>query len=133
MATSTPEPAFDLKGMVLSATVLRLRTTDVTQIERELKMRTSQLPHFFDRAPVVIDCEILDGAELDLAALAGAMRSCNLVPVGVRNLPAAAAASAAAAGFGVLKVSSAPGSSPAQRLSPAADKPLHQQYPNSWK
>ncbi len=100
-ASDSPPPAFDLKGTVLSATVLRLHTDDVDRIERELKQRTAQLPHFFDSAPVVLDCGALAGG-LPFAALAEALRRCGLVPVGVRNV-GSAGPKAVAAGFGLLK------------------------------
>ena len=96
--------SFELKGSVSPLTVLRLRTTDVAAVERELWDRVEQVPQMFLNAPIVVDLGGLDGTirELSFAKLAAALRRCQVVPVGVTNVPADLGPRAAEAGLGVL-------------------------------
>jgi septum site-determining protein MinC len=94
--------AFDLKGKVLSLTVLRLRTSDASRIEPQLAQRVSQLPQFFRNAPVVIDCEALATEGIDFEALSALLQRCALVPVAVCGVTAEQQAAALGAGFGVI-------------------------------
>lgn len=77
----------DLKGSVFTLTVLRLYSSDLDQIEQELRERIAQGPRFFEDAPVVIDLESVrdSQAELDFAQLAPLLRRLKLIPVGVRH------------------------------------------------
>jgi septum site-determining protein MinC len=95
--------AFDLKGTMASLTVLRLRSTDVALIERQLRVKIAQLPHLFLDAPVLVDLGALgDGAAgLALGELSRALRSCKLIPVAVSNVPDDLRAAVTDAGLGV--------------------------------
>ena len=53
--------AFDLKGIMSSLTVLRLRSRDLNLIERQLRAKVTQFPQFFQDAPVVLDLADLEG------------------------------------------------------------------------
>src|SRR5438132_12745196 len=74
-------PPFDLKGTMAPLTVLRLRTVDLTLVERHLRVKIAQLPQMFLDAPVLLDLSLLGASEaaLDLADLLGRLRSCKLV------------------------------------------------------
>ncbi|HZL19857.1 MAG TPA: septum site-determining protein MinC [Polyangia bacterium] len=104
-------PAFDLKGMMASLTVLRLRSTDLALIERQLRVKIAQLPHLFLDAPVLIDLGALtDGAaDLSFSGLVGALKSCKLVPVAVANLPDGLRSAVTAAGLAVWRPPTTPG------------------------
>src|SRR5215471_3558646 len=81
--------AFDLKGTMAPLTVLRLRSTDVALIERQLRVKIAQLPQLFLDAPVLFDLGALPEAEseaLALGELVRALRLCKLVPVAVANV-----------------------------------------------
>ncbi|HEY2900549.1 MAG TPA: hypothetical protein VGL59_08235, partial [Polyangia bacterium] len=97
--------AFDLKGTMAPLTVLRLRTLDLTLIERQLRIKIAQLPQLFLDAPVLLDLGALDGGGAGLAfpALVAALRSCKLVPVAVANIADGLRDRAAAVGLGVLQ------------------------------
>jgi septum site-determining protein MinC len=86
-----------------SLTVLRLRSTDLALIERQLRVKIAQLPHLFLDAPVLVDLGALgDGASgLAFDGLVGALRSCKLVPVAAANVPDELRAAVTGAGLGV--------------------------------
>jgi len=96
--------AFELKGMVAPLTVLRLRSTDVGLIERQLRLKVAEMPQFFQDAPVLLDLGALgpSAAELAFVDLAHALRGCTMVPVAVTQAEEDARRRAAAAGFGYV-------------------------------
>jgi septum site-determining protein MinC len=98
--------AFDLKGTMASFTVLRLRSTDVALIERQLRVKIAQLPQLFSDAPVLFDVGALaegEAAALPFAELARAIRSCKLVPVGAANVPEELRSLVVEAGLAILQ------------------------------
>ncbi len=86
-----------------SLTVLRLRSTDLVLIERQLRVKIAQLPHLFLDAPVLVDLgELGEGASgLAFDGLVGALRSCKLMPVAAANVPDELRAAVTGAGLGV--------------------------------
>jgi septum site-determining protein MinC len=103
--------AFDLKGVMSSMTVLRLRSRDLNLIERQLRAKVTQFPQFFQDAPVVLDLAELEGglAGFPLAALVRALSVCRVVPVAVANIDDSYRAAALAAGLGIVSLSAARG------------------------
>jgi septum site-determining protein MinC len=95
---------FDLKGTMAPLTVLRLRTIDLAQIERQLRIKIAQLPHLFVDAPVLLDLGALEGggAGLAFADLVRMLRACRLVPVAVSNITEELRPRAVDAGLGYL-------------------------------
>jgi septum site-determining protein MinC len=95
--------AFDLKGTMASLTVLRLRSTDLALIERQLRVKIAQLPHLFLDAPVLVDLGALgeEASALAFGELARALRSCKLVPVAVAHVPDDLRSAVTEAGLGV--------------------------------
>lgn len=97
-------PAFELKGTAAMLTVLRLKTTDSAHIKSDLEARVSQLPQFFENAPVIVDCATLpEGQRPDFAAIVALVRACKMVPVAVRGVEGHALEQALQVGLGVLK------------------------------
>jgi septum site-determining protein MinC len=86
-----------------SLTVLRLRSTDLALIERQLRVKIAQLPHLFLDAPVLVDLGALgDGASaLAFGELVRTLRSCKLVPVAVASVPDDLRGAVTDAGLGV--------------------------------
>jgi septum site-determining protein MinC len=98
-------PAFELKGVMASLTVLRLQTTDVDIVERQLRATVAQRPQFFQDAPVLLDFGAVEGAApgFPFRALSAALRACRMIPVAVANLDERCRPEAFAAGLGVLR------------------------------
>jgi septum site-determining protein MinC len=103
-------PAFDLKGTMAPLTVLRLRSSDIQMVDRQLRVRISQLPQMFLHAPVMIDLGALEEASpLTVIQVVALLKACKLVPVAACNVPDAMRATIANEGLGVLHVAASPG------------------------
>jgi septum site-determining protein MinC len=97
-------PATELKGSVFTLTVLRLLSTNLDAVEKELKDHLAQAPRFFLNAPLVIDINaVKERSDLDFQILGDVLRQLNLIPVGVRNGTVALNARAVEAGFAVMR------------------------------
>jgi septum site-determining protein MinC len=105
-AADTPQPAFELKGRMLTLSVLRLLTVDLAALAAQLDARMASMPGLFQHLPVVLDLEAVQDQAPDLSALAGCLRQKGLLPVGVRAGDAALAERAAAAGLGAVNLGS---------------------------
>ena len=101
--------AFDLKGVMTSLTVLRIRTRDLNLIERQLRAKVTQFPQMFQSAPLVLDVGEIEGGvrTFPLAALVKALQVCRVVPVAVTNIDDADRSVAMAAGLGVVSLNGA--------------------------
>jgi septum site-determining protein MinC len=87
-------------------TVLRLKSTDLALVERQLRVKIAQLPQMFLDAPVLLDFGAMsegDAAALALRELLSMLRSCKLVPVAATNLSDEQRARAVEAGLGFLQ------------------------------
>src|SRR5262245_12438906 len=102
--------AFDLKGTMAPLTVLRLRSSDIQLVDRQLRVKISQLPHMFLHAPVLIDLGALEEASpLTVIQVVAILKACKLVPVAATNVPEAMRATIANEGLGVLQAPPSPG------------------------
>ncbi|WP_372723089.1 septum site-determining protein MinC [Immundisolibacter sp.] len=100
MTSSSP---FRLKGSLVTLSILKPLSTDLSAIDAGLTAKVAQAPAMFDRAPLLIDLGDFEQAEaLDLAGLRALVARHGFVPVAVRGGGETVAAAAAAAGFGVL-------------------------------
>jgi septum site-determining protein MinC len=106
--------AFDLKGVMTSLTVLRIRSRDLNLIERQLRAKVTQFPQMFHSAPLVLDVGEIEGGvrTFPLAALVKALQVCRVVPVAVTNIDDADRSVAMAAGLGVVSLSGRPAGEP---------------------
>jgi len=133
-AATRSRAAFELKGVVASLTVMRLRTTDLNLIERQLRAKLTQMPHFFEDAPVVLDLGELEGRlhDFPLPALVHVLRSMRVVPMGATGFDEAHRELVRAAGLGRVQTG-APRSREETRPepTPAAERPApeHQAAP----
>ena len=98
-----------------SFTMLRLRSTDVELVERQLRAKVAKLPSLFLDAPVLVDLGGLgdEASSLALDELVKALRACKLVPVAAANIPDDLRGAVAAAGLGVWRPPVAPRGRPA--------------------
>jgi septum site-determining protein MinC len=95
--------AFDIKGTMAPLTVLKLRSTDLMLIERQLRVKIAELPQLFLHAPVMLDFAALEEPRaLSIPALVSLMKSFKLVPVAGTNVPEAMRSIVTAAGLGLL-------------------------------
>ena len=117
-------PAFDIKGTITPVTVLRLYTTDLERIERELHARIAPAPQMFVNAPIVIDVADLAGdVELALASLIARLRAFKLIPIGMANVDEADVARTVEAGLAIVQIGSGRGRGverPSVRTAPPA-------------
>jgi len=119
-----------------SFTVLRLRSTDVELCERQLRVKTAQLPSLFLDAPVLVDLGALgdEAAALPLAELVRAMRACKLVPVAAANVPDELRGAVSDAGLGLWRAPLGGRPRPAPELevdTPAPESALPAAAPSS--
>lgn len=98
-------PAIDLKGSVFTLTVLRVNSSNLSNIESELQERIAQGPRFFDNAPVVVDVENLknETEAFDFLGFLHLLKQVKLIPVGVRHANANIQEQALQAGVAVMK------------------------------
>src|SRR5262247_2061293 len=102
--------AFDLKGTMAPLTVLRLRSSDIQMVDRQLRVKISQLSHMFLHAPVLIDLGALEEASpLTVIQVVAILKACKLVPVAATNVPEAMRATIANEGLGILQAPPSPG------------------------
>jgi septum site-determining protein MinC len=76
-----------LKGSVFTLPIVKLSSTDLDRIEKDLILRLSNARDFFKNAPVVIDVELTAGLEPELrfSQLETLLRKHQLVPVGIQH------------------------------------------------
>ncbi len=70
------EPVFNLKGGMLTMTVIELLRQEPDRFARQLAEKVGQAPNFFKDTPVVISLDKLD-TELDLTTLSHLLRICR--------------------------------------------------------
>jgi septum site-determining protein MinC len=115
-------PPFRLKGSLVTLSILKPLSTDLSEIEAGLAARVAQAPALFDRAPLLIDlADIPDPEALDLPGLRTLIARLGFVPVAVRGGGDALAIQAAAIGLGVLGDARLPVD--AEPAPPPADEP----------
>ena len=119
-AATRSQAAFELKGVHTPLTVMRLRTTNLNLIERQLRAKLLQMPGFFQDAPVVLDlAELVDILpQLPLPSLVHVLRSMRVIPMGATGLPESAREFARAAGLSLVQT----GPGKVREESPAAEK-----------
>ncbi len=96
--------AFQLKGSLLTLTVLELLRADTSSIQAQLLSLVKQTPDLFKRMPVIIDLnKIAESVNpLDFQSIKTLLQEHGLVPVGVRGGNLAQQQVASEAGFAVL-------------------------------
>ncbi len=119
-------PPFRLKGSLVTLSILKPLSTDLSAIDAGLTAKVAQAPALFDRAPLLLDlADLPDPAALDLPGLRALAAKLGFVPVAVRGGGEAMATAAAALGLGVLgegrlPPDAEPAPPPAEEPSPAS-------------
>lgn len=109
VATQAAPPAtFEIKSANLPLVALLLKSTDLAELQRELAVRFSDIPDFFDQDALVIDLSPLQAslgdappepAALDVAQLLSLLRTYRLNPIAVKGGSAPQMAAALSAGL----------------------------------
>lgn len=96
--------AFQLKGSLLTITVLQLLNTDSQTFAHQLKALIQQTPNFFRNAPIIIDLEKLAQSRdaIDFTRIKTELLNHGLIPVGIRNGNETQNQSAVKAELGIL-------------------------------
>ena len=115
-----PAKAFELKGRMLTLSVLRVLTVDLEFLGRQLDSKIASAPDLFQNFPVLLDFEALTEDQqggFDIARLDRLLRERSFVPVGLRGAGELLCGIAAGVGLGVIA-----GGAPApSRRKPAKD------------
>lgn len=78
--------AFELKGSLLTLTVLHLLNADINLFTAQLRYHAQKTPNLFKNMPLLIDLQRVPGDEyIDFIALQHHLREHGLIPVGVRH------------------------------------------------
>ncbi|BBP43662.1 septum site-determining protein MinC [Thiosulfativibrio zosterae] len=75
----------DLKGSILSLTVLRLHSDNIAETKAALANKIDQAPSFFAGIPVVLEPKVVLGDATYLALLLEFLRQYQMIPIGIRT------------------------------------------------
>ncbi len=103
-----PPPAFELKGRMMTLSVLRVLTSDLDAFSEQLDAKIAAAPDLFQNFPVLLDFESLSSdaqSAFDIAELDRLLRERSFVPVGLRGAGDVLAGIAAGVGIGVISAS----------------------------
>jgi len=78
------EQTFQLKGSLLTVTVVHLLNNDHRQIEQQVQQTVASAPKFFDYAPVLVDLSQMN-QEIDLTTLQRIFLNNRLILKGIRG------------------------------------------------
>ena len=80
--------SFQFKADFVPLTVVKLKQHDLSCFEQQLKETIEQAPNYFTHAPIVIDVHGLGKLDtLDIGGLCDTLKSCKILPVGIKGLP----------------------------------------------
>lgn len=80
--------ALEIKGEMLTMSVLYLKTIDLKRVEEALAARVKKAPAFFKQIPVIVDLSHINELDrLDFQWLKNLLLSHTLVPVALRSVP----------------------------------------------
>jgi len=76
---------FELKGSLFTLMVLKLLEGNHDLFAEQLAEKIAKAPHFFQKAPLVIDLQAVPPENINLSYLVNLLRSHGLVPIAVRG------------------------------------------------
>ncbi len=92
----------DLKGSILSLTVLKLYSSDIDTTKQAIDDKINQAPDFFVGVPVVLEPEVETLDPTFLALLMEYLNQKQMIPIGIRSSDAAIKEQAEYAGLAVF-------------------------------
>ncbi|MFY8274841.1 septum site-determining protein MinC [Pseudoalteromonas sp. SSDWG2] len=99
------EQLFELKGNLFTLSVLRLLTSDLSALGKQLDAKIAQAPKFFAGAPLVINLEAIQECDIDFIQLHSLLKGLAFNPVGVCSGSDIQHTAAKEAGFSVVNYS----------------------------
>lgn len=108
---TSPPPAFELKGRMITLSVLRVLTSDLDAFGEQLDEKIATAPDLFQNFPVLLDFEGLPTEAqiaFDIARLDRLLRDRSFVPVGIRGAGGVLTGIAAGVGIGVIAAHAQP-------------------------
>ena len=80
--------SFQFKADFVPLTVVKLKQHDLSCFKQQLQETIEQAPNYFTHAPIVIDVHGLGKLDtLDLSGLCEALKSNQILPIGIKGLP----------------------------------------------
>lgn len=102
--SQSTKPAFQLKGSIVTLSVLQIIDPQIEAITQQLKETVQKNPNFFKSMPVLIDLQKLYSynVDIDFKKISQQLRKHGFIAVGVSHANSAHAKAAAEAGLGLL-------------------------------
>jgi septum site-determining protein MinC len=99
-----PKPAFQLKGSVVTLSVLQILNPEISAIVQQLEETVQKNPNFFQNMPVIIDLQKIYNLDYDInfSEINLQLKKKGFVPVGVSNGNAKQLESVADVGLGIM-------------------------------
>lgn len=97
--------AFELKGRMMTLSVLRVLTADIDALCRQLDVKIASAPGLFQNFPVLLDFDDLSvdvQSAFDIARLNRVLRERSVIPVGLRGAGDILTGIAAGVGIGTI-------------------------------
>lgn len=103
-STSSKTAAFELKGSMITLTVLHLLNPDLNLFVADLRRYAQKTPNLFKNMPLILDLQRISQLSLpvDFVAIQHHLREHGLIPVGVRHGNALQNSAAQLAGLALL-------------------------------
>jgi septum site-determining protein MinC len=116
-----PKSAFQLKGSVVTLSVLQILNSDITAIVQQLEETVQKNPNFFQSMPVIIDLQKIYNLDDDInfSEINLQLKKHGFVPVGVSNGNAKQLEAVADVGLGIIpstKTANTTKSTPAKKI-----------------
>ncbi len=96
------QDSFRLRGSFFTLSAMELYSADIDSIDEQLTKNIALAPKFFEKAPLVIDLEKINGKIPNLSTLKQLLEKHNLIPVAVCSSKKAHQTAAHKAGLGIL-------------------------------
>ncbi|WP_178862307.1 septum site-determining protein MinC [Thiomicrorhabdus cannonii] len=110
----------DLKGSILSLTVLKIYSNDMDALKEALNKKVSQAPDFFVGIPVVLEPQVEKLEPMLLALLVEFLHQKGMVPIGIRTQDEAIKEQAKYAGLAIFNEEVKAKKRPQEESKPAA-------------
>lgn len=127
MKTSLIKEADNLefKADFFPMTVIKLTTSDLASIKRQVATTIIAAPNYFKNAPIVIDVTGTH-TSVDLDAVCQLLRDQNMIPVGIRGLDKSIESNALSKGLAIMKAPRSTEKKPSPSLTSGATAPKKQ-------